>query len=216
MAKRLDDTQGFINTVLSEANWTQANIKLKLNEEEDKTEEGEDEEEEGDDDEEVNDSTDYTLSYANCPLCESELEDDDAIFENIDSHFVNLLDLVEQVETIAESDDYDGNEIIIESNDIHNCPLCESEIEDDSVVIDNMNEHFDVVLEMLDELVEAKTPEEKAAKARVMRAQDDQFTAHTDTAIYGKKSPQAKKTRGEAAKSLKAAMGDIRKYRNQK
>ena len=150
MAKRLDETQDFINTVLSEANWTQANIKVKLNEE--KAEDDTDDEGEDDkgDDEKQEESVE--LYYDACPLCESELEDDNVIFENIDTHFSNLLNIVDQAQAIQEGEDADG-ELVIESvTDDDCCPLCESTVEDDSIILANMNEHFDVVLEMLDEL----------------------------------------------------------------
>jgi len=160
--KRFDETDSFINTVLTEANWDQANIKLKLNEEsnpfekkddekkEEPKENGDNEEEEGGEDEEKQEES-VELGYDACPLCESELENDDVIFENIDTHFSNLLNLVDQVEQIQESEDFDG-EVMIESVvEDGCCPLCESAVEDDSVILNNMNEHFDVVLEMLEE-----------------------------------------------------------------
>lgn len=165
--KRFDETDSFINTVLSEANWSQANIKLKLNEEsnpfekkDDEKEENKEEpkkggdnkgsEEEEDEDEEKQEES-AELGYDACPLCESDLENDDVIFENIDTHFSNLLNLVDQVEQIQESEYFDG-EVVIESV-VENgcCPLCESVVEDDSIILNNMNEHFDVVLEMLEE-----------------------------------------------------------------
>ncbi len=42
MAKRFDETDSFINTVLTEANWNQANIKVKLTEESKAQQEDED------------------------------------------------------------------------------------------------------------------------------------------------------------------------------
>jgi len=183
MAKRFDETDNFINTVLTEANWTQANIKVKLTEETDTDSE---DDEDGEDDGATTDgtttdgatteadtasetpsgdrdredaSTEY--GYDACPLCESELENDDVIFENIDTHFNSLVNLLHQVQAISESDDFDGNEIVIESNDTHNCPLCESVVEDDSIVMQNMNEHFDVLLEMLDEMEQVQEASKK-------------------------------------------------------
>lgn len=197
MAKRFDETDNFINTVLTEANWTQANIKVKLTEESEAQQEDEESEAEqegekskaqqededsrragrgpgivttGDGrainasevaDEDIKDSTEYTYGYDACPLCESELENDDVIFENIDTHFNSLVNLLHQVQAISESDDFDGNEIVIESNDTHNCPLCESVVEDDSIVMQNMNEHFDVLLEMLDEMEQVQEASKK-------------------------------------------------------
>lgn len=158
--KRFDETDSFINTVLTEANWDQANIKLKLNEESNPTTPTkEDEEEEagkdGEDGEEVKKEESAEYGYDACPLCESELDSDDAIFENIDTHFHNLINLVDQVEAIQESEDFDG-EVMIESVvEDGCCPLCESAVEDDSIILNNMNEHFDVVLEMLEELQES-------------------------------------------------------------
>lgn len=176
MAKRFDETDSFINTVLTEANWNQANIKVKLTEESKAQQEDEDsrkagrgpgivttrsgkainasevdddEMQDGKDDEKKEEGVEY--GYDACPLCESELDSDDAIFENIDTHFHNLINLVDQVEAIQESEDFDG-EVMIESVvEDGCCPLCESAVEDDSVILNNMNEHFDVVLEMLEE-----------------------------------------------------------------
>lgn len=173
MAKRFDETDSFINTVLNEANWTQANIKVKLTEESEKsaienpdapptTDDDKKEGEEDEDDEKKEEGVEY--GYDACPLCESELETDDVIFENIDSHFNSLVDLLQQVEAITENDNYDGDEVVIESNDTHTCPLCESEIIDDAVLMENMNEHFDVLLEMLDEMNEEQVEEGYKAK----------------------------------------------------
>ena len=168
--KRFDETDSFINTVLTEANWSQANIKVKLNEEttespvpagagtdEDEDEEdknkNKDEDKKKKDEEDMEEATEF--GYDACPLCESELDSDDVIFENIDSHFSNLLNIVEKAEAIQEGEDFDG-EIVVESVvEDGCCPLCESVVEDDSVILANMNEHFDVVLEMLDELQES-------------------------------------------------------------
>jgi len=186
MAKRFDETDNFINTVLTEANWTQANIKVKLTEESEAQQEDEDSRNAGrgpgivttksgkainasevDDDEMQDDEDDekkeegVEYGYDACPLCESELENDDVIFENIDTHFNSLVNLLHQVQAISESDDFDGNEIVIESNDTHNCPLCESVVEDDSIVMQNMNEHFDVLLEMLDEMEQVQEASKK-------------------------------------------------------
>lgn len=172
--KRFDETDSFINTVLTEANWDQANIKVKLTEESKAQQEDEDsrnagrgpgivttrdgkainasevDDEDEDEDKEKKEES-VELGYDACPLCESELENDDVIFENIDTHFSNLLNLVDQVEQIQESEDFDG-EVMIESVvEDGCCPLCESAVEDDSVILNNMNEHFDVVLEMLEE-----------------------------------------------------------------
>lgn len=157
--KRFDETDSFINTVLTEANWDQANIKLKLNEESNPTTPTKEDEEEagkdGEDGEEVKKEESAEYGYDACPLCESELDSDDAIFENIDTHFHNLINLVDQVEAIQESEDFDG-EVMIESVvEDGCCPLCESAVEDDSIILNNMNEHFDVVLEMLEELQES-------------------------------------------------------------
>lgn len=191
MAKRLDDNQDFINTVLTEANWNQANLKVKLTEEtsmdsddddnpfakKKKTEDGD---EDGDEDKtgkkkEDEDDVPATpkqesieLGYDACPLCESELENDDVIFENIDTHFGNLINLVDQIEEIQESGEFDG-ELVVESVvEDGCCPLCESVVEDDSVVLNNMNEHFDVVLEMLEELEQEEQLEEGYGKKKVL------------------------------------------------
>lgn len=162
--KRFDETDSFINTVLTEANWSQANIKVKLNEETtespvpagegtDEDEDEEDKKKKGKDKEDMEEATEF--GYDACPLCESELDSDDVIFENIDTHFSNLLNIVEKAEAIQEGEDFDG-EIVVESVvEDGCCPLCESVVEDDSVILANMNEHFDVVLEMLDELQES-------------------------------------------------------------
>jgi len=181
--KRFDETDSFINTVLTEANWSQANIKLKLNEEsnpfekkddekkEEPKENGDNEEEEGEEDEENKEKQEESveLGYDACPLCESELENDDVIFENIDTHFNNLLNLVDQIEQIQESEDFDG-EVMIESVVKDGCcPLCESDVEDDSVILNNMNEHFDVVLEMLAELEEAEQVQEAYGKKPTLK-----------------------------------------------
>jgi len=180
MAKRFDETNDFIKTVLTEANWTQANLKVKLNEEEDNKpvppaadatdkDKDEDEEEDGEGDEDMEESSEYTLSYDACPLCESELENDDVIFENIDTHFGTLLSIVEKAQSIQEGEEVSLDDLITEAHQEGTCPLCESHVEDDSVVLANMNEHFDVVLEMLEELenepvVEAKKPAPKMKK----------------------------------------------------
>lgn len=180
MAKRFDETDSFINTVLTEANWNQANIKVKLTEETENNNDDEDTTELEDKDEErqsgrkkivmtkdgramaaeetpkedrEDSSTQY--GYDACPLCESELESDDAIFENVDTHFSNLINLVDQVEAIQESGDFDGQLMIESVVEDGCCPLCESAVEDDSIILSNMNEHFDVVLEMLEELQES-------------------------------------------------------------
>lgn len=176
MAKRFDETNDFIKTVLTEANWTQANLKVKLNEEEETNADADADEDEDENDpnaptsngdnkdgEDIKDSTDYTLSYDACPLCESELENDDVIFENIDTHFGTLLSIVEKAQSIQEGEEVSFDDLITEAHQEGACPLCESHVEDDSVVLANMNEHFDVVLEMLEELenepvVEAKKP----------------------------------------------------------
>lgn len=164
--KRFDETDSFINTVLTEANWSQANIKVKLNEEttespvpagastdEDEDEEDKKKKKKDKDKEDMEEATEF--GYDACPLCESELDSDDVIFENIDTHFSNLLNIVEKAEAIQEGEDFDG-EIVVESVvEDGCCPLCESVVEDDSVILANMNEHFDVVLEMLDELQES-------------------------------------------------------------
>lgn len=174
MVKRFDETNDFINTVLTEANWTQANIKVKLNEEDKKDGEAitdpnapasnsDGNEDEDEDEEDMEESSEYTLSYDACPLCESGLENDDVIFENIDTHFGTLLSIVEKAQSIQEGEDVSFDDLITESHQEGTCPLCESHVEDDSLVLANMNEHFDVVLEMLEELenepvVEAKKP----------------------------------------------------------
>lgn len=175
MAKRFDETNDFIKTVLTEANWTQANLKVKLNEEEE-TNADEDEDEndpnaptsngDNEDEEDMEESSEYTLSYDACPLCESGLENDDVIFENIDTHFGTLLSIVEKAQSIQEGEEVSFDDLITEAHQEGTCPLCESHVEDDSVVLANMNEHFDVVLEMLEELenepvVEAKKPAPK-------------------------------------------------------
>lgn len=186
MAKRLDDNQDFINTVLTEANWNQANIKVKLTEEtsmddddEDnpfaskKKKEGEDEDEDEkkenkDDAPAMSKQESIELGYDACPLCESELENDDVIFENIDTHFGNLINLVDQIEEIQESGEFDG-ELVVESVvEDGCCPLCESVVEDDSIVLNNMNEHFDVVLEMLEEIEQEEQLEEGYGKKKVL------------------------------------------------
>jgi len=162
MAKRLDDNQDFINTVLTEANWTQANIKVKLNENTSQTEVAPETTEATEKVEENDDN--FVLSYDACPLCESELENDDAIFENIDTHFGNLMSIVEKAQAIQEGEDSDG-ELVVESiTEEGCCPLCESAVEDDATIMANMNEHFDIVLEMLDELDKAEQIEEAKMK----------------------------------------------------
>jgi len=174
MAKRFDETDNFINTVLTEANWTQANIKVKLNEETNgsvpaglPTQENEDEEEEEEDEEEDEDIQDSVqLGYDACPLCESSLKNDDVIFENIDTHFNNLLAIVDQAQSLEEGEEFDGNLIVEAVAPDGCCPLCESVVEDDEVLLANMNEHFDVVLEMLDELQEAKEMPKQATKSK--------------------------------------------------
>ncbi len=169
MAKRFDETDNFINTVLTEANWTQANIKLKLNEEkvikesvdsDQSVEDGEEEDEE----ETVEEET--KLGYDACPLCEASLEDDEVIFENIDTHFNNLLAIVDKAQSLEEGEEFDGNLVVEAIAPEGCCPLCESKVENDEVLLANMNEHFDVVLEMLDELQEGyKAAPAKAGKA---------------------------------------------------
>jgi len=185
MAKRFDETDSFINTVLTEANWTQANIKVKLNEqdedtpkdkEEDKSSKEDSEKDSGEKDGEngeeenvweknpfVGDKKEESvqLGYDACPLCESSLENDDVIFENIDTHFNNLLAIVDQAQSLEEGEEFDGNLVVEAVAPDGCCPLCESVVEDDTVLLSNMNEHFDVVLEMLDELQEAKEDDEK-------------------------------------------------------
>ena len=161
MAKRLDDNQDFINTVISEANWTQANIKVKLTENtEEAAEAAPQEQQVVENDEEV------TLAYDACPLCESSLENDEVIFENIDTHFNNLLNIVQKAQAIQEGEDVEGDLVIESVTDEGCCPLCESVVEDDSVINTNMNEHFDVVLEMLDEMNEAAQIEEASKKPK--------------------------------------------------
>ena len=181
MAKRFDETDSFINTVLTEANWSQANIKVKLNEE--KTEDDDDDDdapaapatpaangddadaddapattaandEDDEDDKKENPMESVQLGYDACPLCESSLEDDDVIFENIDTHFNNLLAIVDQAQSLEEGEEFDGNLVVEAVAPDGCCPLCESVVEDDELLLANMNEHFDVVLEMLDELQE--------------------------------------------------------------
>lgn len=169
MAKRFDETDSFISTVLNEANWTQANIKVKLTEESDKpaienpdappTNEDDKETEDDKEEDDKKQEEGVEFGYDACPLCEASLDSDEVIFENIDNHFNSLVDLLQQVEAITESGDYDGDEVVIESNNVHTCPLCESEVQDDAVLMENMNEHFDVLLEMLDELNEEQVQE---------------------------------------------------------
>jgi len=162
MAKRLDDNQDFINTILNEANWSQANIKVKLNENTTETEAAPEAAQETE--QVVESDEEISLSYDACPLCESSLESDDVIFENIDTHFNNLLNIVSKAQAIQEGEDADG-ELVVESiTEDGCCPLCESVVENDEVIMANMNEHFDVVLEMLDELNEgygSKKPKTK-------------------------------------------------------
>jgi hypothetical protein len=195
MANRFNETDSFINTVLTEANWTQANIKIKLNEENDgnnpnpfaddnkkkkkedndpnapnapnapkKDDENDPNAPKKDDEndpnapkkEDMKDSVEY--GYDACPLCEATLDNDDIIFENIDSHFNSLLNVVDKVSSLQEGEDLDEGDLVVESNAPEgHCPLCESVIEDDEVLLANMNEHFDIVLEMLDEMQEAKS-----------------------------------------------------------
>lgn len=126
--------------------------------EEPKDKEGEEEEEE----EKQMESA--QLGYDACPLCESSLENDDVIFENIDTHFSNLLAIVEKAKSIQEGEDISFDDLIIESHQEGVCPLCESHVEDDSLVLANMNEHFDVVLEMLEEIENESVVEAKKAK----------------------------------------------------
>ena len=180
MAKRFDETDNFINTVLTEANWTQANIKVKLNEEseggypdmkkdddkeEPKDEEPKEEEPKDEESEEQDEKKEESvqLGYDACPLCESSLESDDVIFENIDTHFNNLLAIVDQAQSLEEGEEFDGNLVVEAVAPDGCCPLCESVVEDDEVLLANMNEHFDVVLEMLDEIQEAKKEMPKQA-----------------------------------------------------
>lgn len=164
MAKRFDETDNFINTVLSEANWTQANIKVKLNE--NTTEQAQEVASEVVKEEEAKVEEDTQLGYDACPLCEASLEDDEVIFENIDTHFNNLLAIVEQAQSLQEDEEFDGNLVVEAVAPDGCCPLCESVVENDEVLLANMNEHFDVVLEMLDELEEAKKYGNKMPKMK--------------------------------------------------
>lgn len=96
-------------------------------------------------------STDYSLKYDACPLCESQLEDDEVIFENIGPHFNSLLNVLQKVEAINEGEEVEFDDLLNEGHEEGKCPLCESYVEDNETIMANMNEHFDVILEMLEE-----------------------------------------------------------------
>lgn len=143
-------------------------------------------------------STDYSLKYDACPLCESQLEDDEVIFENIGDHFNSLLNVLNKVEAINEGEEVDFDDLLTESHEEGKCPLCESFVEDDQVIMTNMNEHFDVILEMLEEAEEEEgTNIEDIPQGSGQYKEDEESPKPGSIAARGNPTARARKKAGK-------------------